>query len=41
MTKYFFSNKAIEDLSAIWNYTIETWSEEQADKYYNMLLAFC
>ena len=22
-----FTNKAVEDLSSIWNYTCETWSE--------------
>jgi len=41
MAKYFLSKKAVEDLSAIWNYSFETWSEDQADKYYNMLIAFC
>lgn len=41
MFKYRFSNKAIEDLAAIWDYTYDTWSEEQADKYYNMLILFC
>ncbi len=32
------SKKAIEDLSAIWEYTIQEWFETQADKYYFMLL---
>lgn len=41
MAKYCFTNKAVEDLSSIWNYTYETWSEEQADKYYEMLINFC
>jgi toxin ParE1/3/4 len=41
MAKYRFSNKAVEDLSDIWNYTFETWSENQADKYYKMLTNFC
>ena len=34
MSKYFFSNKAVDDLSKIWDYTYEVWSEGQADKYY-------
>jgi len=41
MAKYSLSNKAVDDLSAIWNYTFETWSEHQADKYYEMLVNFC
>lgn len=41
MASYFFTNRAIEDLSEIWNYTVDTWSEKQADKYYNMLLDAC
>jgi toxin ParE1/3/4 len=41
MAKYSFTNKAVEDLSSIWNYTYERWSENQADKYYEMLIDFC
>ena len=41
MRKYFLSNKAVEDLSNIWNYTYEVWSENQADKYYELLINFC
>ena len=41
MINYFLSNKAVEDLSNIWNYTYDTWSENQADKYYNHLIDFC
>lgn len=33
MPKYILTNKAVEDLSTIWNYTFEVWSETQADKY--------
>ncbi len=33
--------KALEDLQSIWNYTLETWSETQADKYHRMLEAAC
>lgn len=28
-------------MSGIWNYTLETWSERQADLYYNMLIGLC
>jgi len=41
MAKYHLTNKAVEDLSNIWNYTCETWSEKQADGYYTALLDFC
>ena len=41
MAKYYLTNKAVDDLSEIWNYTIETWSKLQAEKYYNLLLTSC
>ena len=41
MAKYILTNKAIEDLTKIWNYTFEQWSELQADKYYEMLILNC
>jgi len=41
MGKYKISHKAIEDLSAIWEYTYYEWSESQADKYYWMLIDTC
>lgn len=41
MGSYTLTNKAVQDLSAIWEYTIDTWSEKQADKYYFMLLDSC
>ena len=31
------TNSAIEDLSNIWNYTLDHWSEVQADKYYMLI----
>jgi len=37
MAKYFLTNKAVEDLSEVWEYTYEVWSESQADKYYELL----
>jgi len=41
MAELLFSNKAVEDLTDIWNYTVETWSEAQADKYYALLVDTC
>lgn len=41
MAKFYFTNKAVEDLSDIWNYTVETWSENQAEIYYSLLLDSC
>ena len=38
MAKYQLSNKAVEDLTSIWNYTLVKWSEKQADKYYALLI---
>lgn len=41
MAKYILTNKAVEDLSEIWDYTFEVWSEAQADQYYYILLDSC
>ena len=41
MANYKLTNKATEDLRKIWNYTVDTWSENQADLYYPMLLDSC
>ena len=41
MAKFELTNQAVDDLSNIWEYTIETWSESQADRYYNLLLESC
>ena len=41
MAKYHLTNKAVQDLSEIWEYTYEEWSETQADKYYNFLVESC
>lgn len=38
MANFKLTKKAVDDLSNIWNYTLEKWSEKQADKYYNMLV---
>ena len=41
MGKFLLTKKALEDLKEIWNYTFDTWSEQQADKYYEELLHEC
>ena len=41
MGNYKLTNKAVEDLTKIWDYTIDKWSEKQADKYCEMLLENC
>ena len=41
MAKYKLTIKATKDLRNIWNYTVDTWSENQADQYYHMLLDSC
>lgn len=33
MPRVFLRPKALQDLEAIWNYTLDTWGEEQADQY--------
>ena len=35
--KYRISEKAFEDIENIWLYTVETWSVQQADRYYNLI----
>jgi toxin ParE1/3/4 len=41
MAEYKLTKKATKDLRNIWNYTFDTWSENQADKYYYMILDSC
>jgi toxin ParE1/3/4 len=41
MANFKFTNKAVLDLTQIWNYTLKKWSEGQADRYYNMLIENC
>ncbi len=41
MAKYFLTNKAVADLDSIWEYTVEAWSEQQADSYYSQLISVC
>ena len=39
MEKYKLTVQATKDLYNIWKYTVNTWSETQADKYYTKLKA--
>jgi len=41
MANYKLTKKAVDDLTGIWKYTLDQWSEKQADKYYEMLLSNC
>jgi toxin ParE1/3/4 len=41
MSTYTLTHKAVADLSEIWNYTFETWSEQQADIYYRLIIQTC
>lgn len=41
MAKYKFTKKALDDLIEIWDYTVQEWSENQAEKYYNLIIASC
>jgi toxin ParE1/3/4 len=38
MATFYLSNKAVEDLNDIWDYTVKTWSENQAEIYYSFLI---
>jgi len=41
MAKFKLTNNAVNDLSDIWNYTCDAWSESQADKYYKLIINAC
>lgn len=41
MAKYHLTKKALQDLSEIWDYMYDEWSEKQADKYYRLLMSSC
>lgn len=41
MAEHQFSLHAVEDLTDIWTYTVEVWSERQADRYYDLLVETC
>lgn len=41
MANVILRQEAINDLNNIWEYTLEKWSETQADKYYTVLKLSC
>lgn len=41
MAKFYLSNKAVDDLNDIWDYTVKTWSENQAETYYSLFINSC
>jgi toxin ParE1/3/4 len=41
MATFYISNKAVEDLNDIWDYTVKIWSENQAEIYYSLLMDSC
>jgi toxin ParE1/3/4 len=41
MAKFYLTNKTVQDLSDIWNYTVDNWSENQAELYYSLLIDSC
>lgn len=41
MSKLRFTNKAVGDLTSIWNHTERTWSAQQVERYYNILMNAC
>lgn len=41
MANYQLSNKAVIDLEEIWDYTLYTWSENQAEIYFNQIIKTC
>lgn len=41
MARFYFTNKALEDLAEIWDYTVVEWSGNQAENYYNLIMASC
>lgn len=41
MARFYFTHKALDDLAEIWDYTVVEWSENQAENYYNLIMASC
>jgi toxin ParE1/3/4 len=35
---YALTNEAHSDMEGIWTYTVENWSIEQADRYFNLII---
>jgi toxin ParE1/3/4 len=41
MAKFYLNNKAVDDLNDIWDYTVKTGSENQAELYYSLIMDSC
>lgn len=41
MPKVIFRQEAINDLTDIWDYTLQEWSENRADKYFDTIRLAC
>src|SRR5262245_35082847 len=41
MARVILRQKAIDDLTGIWNYTVQQWSESQADNYFEAIKFAC
>lgn len=41
MAKFCLTNKAVEDLGNKWDYSVKTWSENQAEISYSLLIDSC
>ena len=41
MADIILTNKTVEDLSKIWDYTFEVWTGNHADRYYEILISCC
>lgn len=41
MAKLKFTKSAVNDLSDIWEYTLNSWSEKQAEKYHRLIIETC
>lgn len=41
MVKVILRQAAINDLTNIWNYTLQKWSEKQSDKYHQAIKSAC
>jgi len=41
VAKFHLTRRAVDDLTEIWEYTLEAWSEHQADIYYRQLIETC
>ena len=41
MSGFILSERAKKDLRQIWHYTVDSWSVDQAKKYYDELLDIC